>query len=372
MKNVFIFSEGDLIKSSACLVLGAIFFGIPGLLVMLMLQWITRQSYAEDVQDKHGISHISASRLGGAAVFGCTLALIFSALITEVTLLNRGAYGIYWTGWIGALACAVLGLVEDIRNNYLTPFFRLAVMMLIFGMIVGVSPFLVPVELNVVWLRYLLGVPFIGWFLTVIFCVGFINAVNMADGANGLLPGILTISFSIFYLETNGFVYATLMTSCGLFTIFNVISGRLILGDAGAYGLGAALVLSGLFLFSEGVFSASFLAVLLAYPCIDILVSLVRRSTKGKSVFLPDDNHLHNRLNYHFRRWFRSKTLANSITGAFIVFLTSGIALLGYMGRWWPITEDQWVFIFIGQIFAYWIAFFVSGQDRASVTPCQG
>ena len=112
---------------------------------MLMLQWITRQSYAEDVQDKHGISHISASRLGGAAVFGCTLALIFSALITEVTLLNRGAYGIHWTGWIGALACAVLGLVEDIRNNYLTPFFRLAVMMLIFGMIVGVSPFLVSV-----------------------------------------------------------------------------------------------------------------------------------------------------------------------------------------------------------------------------------
>ncbi len=364
MKNVFVFSEKDLAKLSACLVLAAIFFGISGLLVMLLLQWITRQSYAEDVQDKHGISHISPSRLGGAAVFCCTFALIFSAVINEVTLLNKGAYGINWVGWIGALACAVLGLVEDVKNNYLPPLFRLLVMILIFGAIIGVSPFLIPVKLDVIGLRYLLDVPVLGWVITVIFCVGFINAVNMADGANGLLPGILTISFSIFYLETNGFVFATLMTSCGLFTIFNVISGRLILGDAGAYGLGAALVLSGLFLFSEGIFSASFLAVLLAYPCIEILASLARRVKKRKSVFLPDDNHLHNRLNNHFKRWLRSKTLANSITGACIVFLTSGIALAGYLSHWWPVTEDQWGLIFTGQIFAYWIAFVFSGEDH--------
>ena len=371
MKNVFIFSEKDLFKMSMCLILSAIFFGISGLLVMMLLQWLTRQSYAEDIQDKHGISHISASRLGGAAVFICTLALIFSAVITEVTLFNKGAYGVFWIGWIGPLACAALGLVEDIKNNHLTPRFRLVVMSLIFGLIIAVSPSLVPVELNVFGLQYLLNIPVLGWFLTVIFCVGFINAVNMADGANGLLPGILTISFTIFYLETNGFVYAALMTSCGLFTIFNLISGRLILGDAGAYGLGAALVLSGLFLFSEGVFSASFLAVLLAYPCIDILASVVRRVTKGTSVFLPDDNHLHNRVNFHFQRWFRSKTLANSTTGVLIVVLTSGLALLGYIGHWWPVIDDQWVMIFIGQILAYWLAFFLLGQKHSAVNSGQ-
>ena len=120
MKNVFIFSDKDLVKLSACLVLSAIFFGISGLLVMLLLQWLTRQSYAEDAQDKHGISHISASRLGGAAVLVCTLALIFSAVFTEVTLLNIGAYGIFWVGWIGPLACAALGLVEDLSLIHLS------------------------------------------------------------------------------------------------------------------------------------------------------------------------------------------------------------------------------------------------------------
>ena len=142
----------------------------------------------------------------------------------------------------------------------------------------------------------------------------------------------------------------------------------MILGDAGAYGLGAALVLSGLFLFSEGVFSASFLAVLLAYPCIDILVSLVRRSAKGRSIFLPDDNHLHNRLNYHFRHWFSSRTLANSITGAVIVSLTSGVALIGYLSDWWPVDEDYWILIFTVQILVYWIAFFLTGQERPAIS----
>ncbi len=84
----------------------------------------------------------------------------------------------------------------------------------------------------------LLAAPFIGWFITVVFWFGFINAINIADGANGLMPGTLALAFIVLHLETGLMVYAVLMTSCGLFTIFNVISDRLFLGDAGAYGLG--------------------------------------------------------------------------------------------------------------------------------------
>ena len=133
---------------------------------------------------------------------------------------------------------------------------------MIFALLISYRPELIPLDLGVWGLDALMAAPIMGWLLTVIFCVGFINAVNMADGANGLMPGILAIAFSLFFAETGFLVYAALMTSCGLFTIFNVISGRIFLGDAGSYGLGAALVLSGLFLFSEGVFSAPFLAVL--------------------------------------------------------------------------------------------------------------
>jgi|TARA_B110000093_G_scaffold93717_1_gene101274 UDP-GlcNAc:undecaprenyl-phosphate GlcNAc-1-phosphate transferase len=89
--------------------------------------------------------------------------------------------------------------------------------------------------------------------LTVIFYVGFISAVNIADGANGLIPGIMTIAYSLFYLNTGEFVYAAIMAAYALFTIFNVISGRLFFGDTGAYGLGASLAISALCLFSQDV-----------------------------------------------------------------------------------------------------------------------
>lgn len=57
-----------------------------------------------------------------------------------------------------------------------------------------------------------------------------------------------------------------------MFLIFNVISGRLFLGDAGAYGMGACLLISALDCFSYGYMSLYFLAALLSYPCLDFFV----------------------------------------------------------------------------------------------------
>ena len=155
------------------------------------------------------------------------------------------------------------------------------------------------------------------------------------------------------------------MSICGLFTIFNVISGRLFLGDAGAYGLGSMLVLNGLFLFSAGVFSAAFLAVLFAYPCIDILVTVIRRRTEGRSILLPDNDHLHNRVHFHCQRWLKSRTLANSLTGILIVSLSSGLAILGYTEEWWSVTSDKWAWVFLAQCAMYLLAFFITGLGRS-------
>ena len=156
------------------------------------------------------------------------------------------------------------------------------------------------------------------------------------------------------------------MTTCGLFTLFNVISGRLFLGDAGAYGLGSMVALNGLFLFSAGVFSAAFLAVLFAYPCIDILVTVTRRRIKGRSILLPDNDHLHNRVHFHCQRWFRSKTLANSMTGVLIVSCSSGLALLGYTEGWWSVTSNKWAWLFLAQFSMYLFAFILTGLNRPS------
>jgi len=367
-KPLFVLTERDLVKLSVMMLLAVIFFGLSGLMIMIFLQWITRQSYAQDAVDKHGISRVSASRLGGAAIFASWLGLLVAGYFSDYFGdASGGPAGPYWVDWLAVGCCALLGLVEDLHNNYLSPRFRLYAEFGIFAVTIAVWPLLIPVDLGIPGLDALMGLPLVGWLLTVIFCVGFVNSINMADGANGLMAGVMTIAFSLFYVSTGEFVYAAMMTACAVFTIFNVISGRLFLGDAGAYGLGASLAISGLYLFYENVFSAAFLACLFAYPCIDFIMTLARRYRAGRSIFLPDNDHLHNRIHYHFQRWLPSKTLANSMTGGLVVASSSGLTAAGYIYQWWPVTSDLWAWLFLFQCIGYWTVFYLTGLGRVNV-----
>tara|TARA_B100000963_G_scaffold134441_1_gene116932 strand:- start:382 stop:1509 length:1128 start_codon:yes stop_codon:yes gene_type:complete len=363
LDNAFKFTGKDLFKLSIMMVMATFLFGLPGLIMLLLLQWITSKSYAIESVDKHGISKVGASRLGGAAIFGSALTLyvfgVYSRVIEPSPLST-----ISIVFWLSIFSCMSLGLIDDLKSNLLSPKMRLIIIALIFGVCLTAMPILIPKEIGLAGLDFLLDKSIIGWIITLIFCVGFVNAVNMADGANGLIPGIISIALIIFYLEVGSITYAIFMTTCGLFTLFNVISGRLFLGDAGAYGLGSMVALNGLFLFSAEVFSAAFLAVLFAYPCIDILVTVSRRRIAGRSIFLPDNDHLHNRMYYHFQGWLRSKTLANSMTGVLIVSCSSGLALLGYTEAWWSVTSNKWAWVFLAQCTLYLFVFVITGLSR--------
>ena len=366
-KSLYILTAKDLVKLSVIVLLAVIFYGLTGLIIMLFFQWITLQSYAADSADKHGISQVSASRLGGLAIFISWLGLMLAGYYNGyLGGKSGGPAGPYWIDWFAVGCCAVLGLAEDLRNNMLSPRFRLLAELAIFAIAIAFWPLLIPIDFGLPGLDALMAVPVIGWFLTVVFCVGFINAVNMSDGANGLMPGIMTIAYSLFYLNTGEFVYAAMMTACALFTIFNIISGRLFLGDTGAYGLGASLAISALYLFSQDVFSAAFLACLFAYPCIDFVVTLIRRYRAGRSIFLPDNDHLHNRIHYHFQQWLPSKTLANSMTGVLVVASSSGLALAGYLNQWWLVTSHLWGWVFLFQWVGYGVAFYLTGLNRSN------
>ena len=347
-RNLFLFTGKDFLKISVMMVLAVLFFGLTGLLMILLMKWMTLQSYGRDLAtNKHGISDTKASRLGGAAIFICAAILlsigVFNGSVPADSSLFNGNTSLWW---VAVICCGFLGFIEDLKNSFLSPRYRLCIQLIIFSIILGILPNLVPKDLTNTFLDWLISLPVIGWLTTVVFCVSFINSVNMADGANGLVPGLLTIAFGIFFIETNAYVYGCLMTSCGLFALFNMISGRLLLGDGGAYALGAIVVLSGLHMFSKGIFSAWFLVSLLSYPCIDFVATIFRRTIKGRSVFLADDDHLHNRINYWLKKWIPSRTLANSLTGILIVVFTSGLTLVGYLNQWWSITSELWFWLF--------------------------
>jgi len=366
-KPLFVLTEKDLVKLSVMMLLAVIFFGLSGLMIMIFMQWITRQSYAQDAIDKHGISRIGASRLGGAVIFASWLGLLLAGYFSDYFGDELGGpSGPYWIDWIAVGSCTSLGLAEDLRNNYLKPWFRLCAQLGIFAVTIGVWPLLIPTDFGVPILDFLMRLPLIGWLLSVIFCVGFVNSINMADGANGLMAGVITIAFSLFYASTGQFVYAAMMTACAVFTIFNVISGRLFLGDAGTYGLGSSIVICSLYLFQKNIFSAAFLACLFSYPCIDFMMTLARRLRAGRSIYLPDNDHLHNRIHYHFQRWLPSKTLANSMTGGLIVASSSGVTLVGYIFQWWPVTSNLWIWLFSLQCVSYGVVFYLTGFGRTN------
>ena len=106
------------------------------------------------------------------------------------------------------------------------------------------------------------------------------------------------------------------------FFLINVLTGRIIMGDFGAYGLSSLIVLVGFDLFDRGLLGLGFLASLLSYPCLEIVRIFVVRIGKGQSPFRADNQHSHNLLNECFSNLVKSKTLANSLTGVSIAMAT--------------------------------------------------
>ena len=363
--NSFTLSGREISKLAAMSLLATVVFGVGGLVVILLMQWMTLQSYASDASGKHGIAEVQASRLGGVAL----VAAILMSLALFVINGDMGSEAVLqvqdnWPVWVGAAGCFTLGLVEDIRNNSLSPKFRLISKALVLAIVFVLSPQLIPSSIGLPGVDWLLSIPLIAFAVCLFFSVGFINAVNTVDGANGLVVGIFVINCYIFTAEMDGIALPAGLYGASLFLIFNVVSGRLFLGDAGAYGVGSAMLITGLTAFNEGVVSLPFLAVLFFYPCVDFSVSLVRRHLNGQSLTAPDNDHLHNRVHAYFKSVFKSKNMANSATGLSIAAGSSGVALVGYVAELVPLSSNLWFFVFLAQCGLYGLIFVTAGRGE--------
>ena len=361
--NSFTLSGRELSKLAVMSLLATAAFGVGGLVIILLMQFMTLQSYASDAVDKHGIAEVQASRLGGVALVSAVLMSLALFIING----DKGSEAVSqvqdnWPIWFGAAGCFTLGLIEDLRNNSLSPRFRLISKATVLAMVFLLAPELIPSSIGLPGVDWLLSIPFIAFVVCLFFSVGFINAVNTVDGANGLVIGIFVINCYIFTAEMDGIALPAGLYGASLFLIFNVVSGRLFLGDAGAYAIGSAMLVTGLTAFSEGVVSLPFLAVLFFYPCVDFSVSLIRRCINGESITAPDNDHLHNRVYAYFKSVFKSKNMANSATGLSIALGSSGVALVGYVGELIPISSNLWFFVFLAQCGLYGLIFISAGK----------
>lgn len=304
--------------------------GLAGLLALLLCHWVLRFG-GSDAADKHGISSAQSVRVGGVLIAVYVLCYLVALYVFE--------FRFSWQALVmigGAFGFFALGLYEDLFG-LLSPRFRLVAMLVMAALVMLLAPQLVVTQTGLAGLDWLLaGQPWLAFICSVLGLVYVVNAFNTADGANGLCSGIGL--FALFGLslvagaprELLQLEYAVILATF-IFVLINLSSGRFFLGDGGAYFLGAVVTLCIMRLVGSGTAPLGQLAVLVAYPVIDLLWSILRRSAAGQSPFGADNQHLHNRLHARLLAAGLPAGVANTATGLLVV---AGFGALPQLAGW--------------------------------------
>ncbi|MCX6715935.1 MAG: phospho-N-acetylmuramoyl-pentapeptide-transferase [Candidatus Taylorbacteria bacterium] len=152
-----------------------------------------------------------------------------------------------------------------------------------------------------------------GWFIVpiVIFVVMLTaNAVNIADGMDGLAGGMLITTFGAltFLSWINGFgeiaiLNATTMGALAAYTYFNIKPARFIMGDIGSLGLGALLAVNAMAIGEIG--ALFFLGFMFYIEAISVVIQIGSRYLFGRKVFKMAPLHHH----FELSGWSEEKTV---------------------------------------------------------------
>lgn len=130
---------------------------------------------------------------------------------------------------------------------------------------------------------------------------GICNGFNLVDGVNGLAAGIGTLAaLAMAAIALRGgaadMVEPNLMIAAALmgFLVFNFPTGRIFLGDAGAYSLGHILAWFAISLLHYLPDLTPWALVLVFFwPIADTFFAIYRRRRAGRATTLPDRLHFH-------------------------------------------------------------------------------
>lgn len=258
-----------------------------------------------DIPDERKVHRVATPLMGGLVLL---LAFIPPAIMS-VWLFAPERWVpslLIWLGSVGVMA--LVGIADD--RHSLSPRVRLLISFAVFIAAAGFDPTFNVRMLDFEYPRLSLGLG--TWWLAIIFtmicCVGLVNAVNMADGKNGLV-----ISLCLGWLGLLGTrapeallpVMILLAIALIILLVFN-LKGKLFLGDGGAYGLSCAIGLLSIMVYNSAgphtvrAISADELMALFAIPVADSFRLTYVRLRQGRSPMSADRNHLHHHLQDRF------------------------------------------------------------------------
>lgn len=239
--------------------------------------------------------------VGGLVIAIVILAAIATTLVRPVALGPTVERHIVWLG-VAVAAMFVIGVADD--RFELSVRARLGVAALVFLLVVVTAPdyalaFVHFSSQPAVRLLGLASIPF-----TLLCLVGLLNAVNMADGKNGIVIslGLVWSAVLVHWLPTAIHpVMAALAGALAVLLWFNM-HNRLFLGDGGSYALSALFGLLAIYAYNHrfaGI-GADDVVLLFAVPVIDTVRLLIVRISQRRSPFHGGRDHLHHYLHARY------------------------------------------------------------------------
>ena len=211
--------------------------------------------------------------------------------------------------WLSCISAMGLVGIGDDRHS-LSPRLRLIISFVVFAGAAVLDPIFTVRTVDFVFpaLSFGLGTWWLAIIFTVICCVGLLNAINMADGKNGLVLGLSLGWLAILSLRAADPLLPVIsLLACGLIIlmIFNM-RGKIFLGDGGAYAIAAAIGLLSIMVYNTSgtdnlrALSADELILLFVLPVGDFFRLTYKRLRQGRSPMSADRDHLHHHLQDKF------------------------------------------------------------------------
>lgn len=258
-----------------------------------------------DAPDVRKLHRVETPLMGGVALLLGFVPVALAYVYFRAPIETRGALTL-------CLACiaavTLVGLADD--RHTLSARNRLLITFAVFGAAALTDPLFNVRALSFEYFSFGfgLGAGWIAAIFTVVCCVGLLNAVNMADGKNGLVIG-LCLGWTIL-LATRAPagllpMLVLLAATLTMLLLFN-LRGRLFLGDGGAYGIATAIGMLAIAIYNTPgthagrAVAADELMLLFAVPVIDSFRLTFARIRRGQSPMSADRDHLH----HHLQNWF--------------------------------------------------------------------
>jgi UDP-N-acetylmuramyl pentapeptide phosphotransferase/UDP-N-acetylglucosamine-1-phosphate transferase len=283
-------------------------FGLCALIVCSQ-KWHGRLSHDYDLAGVQKVHTTAVPRIGGLAV----ITAIFSVLclfgfVYPDEIIEANVHRILLL-LCAALPAFIAGIVEDISKR-VSPRVRLSATVcsaLLASALLGATVD----EVDIWGIDALLTIAPVAIIVTAVIVAGAANAINIIDGFNGLSGSMVAIMSAALGAIAWQVGDTFIVTLCALgagasigFLLLNYPSGKLFLGDGGAYFLGFWVAETAvLLLVRNSTVNAWQLLSICAYPVIEVLFTIYRRRViKKVNADRADALHLHTLI---FRRLVR-------------------------------------------------------------------